>query len=458
MRWLRSALAVFLIPALMVMPVTAQEAGRETTRPAIVRDAEIEGLMRDYAAPIFRAAGIPARSARIILVNNRSFNAFVANGQRIFLNTGALMDAETPNEVIGVIAHESGHIAGGHLARLRQQVATAQVLSVIGMLAGVGAAVGAAQSRSSVGSTGAGTIGVVMAGPELARRGLLAYQRSEEQAADQAAIRYLATTGQSPQGMLTTFRRFADSGLFRSGGLDPYVLSHPLPLERVAQLESLAAKSPWRAKKDPPALQARHDLMRAKLFGFTERPETVLRRYNTQSAPSRYARAILFYRTGRLNEALSLIDGLIRENPSSPWFHELRGQALLESGRPREAVPSLRKALALSGNHALIHILLAQALIAIGEKPGIQEATRLLLQAAQAEPDSPEASQHLAMAYGKMGDTARAELASAQSFFHAGDFIAARTQARRAMDKLPKDSALWLKAQDIAEHVPDKTP
>ncbi|HVL71786.1 MAG TPA: M48 family metalloprotease, partial [Beijerinckiaceae bacterium] len=250
--------ALGLAAALALAPVSA--AAQDRGLP-IVRDAEIEQLLREYANPVFRAAGLNVGATKIILVNDRAFNAFVASGQKVFINVGVLLEAETPNEVIGVLAHEAGHIAGGHLARLRQQLANAQILSVAGMLLGAGAVVGAANAGSRVGNPGTGAMGVLGGSQELVRRSLLSYQRSEEQAADQAAVRYLTATGQSPKGMLDTFRRFADNAMFRSSALDPYLLSHPLPTERVAQLETLAKKSPHFGKKDPPALQARHDLM-----------------------------------------------------------------------------------------------------------------------------------------------------------------------------------------------------
>ena len=230
------------------------------------------------------------------------------------------MEAETPNEIVGVIAHETGHIAGGHLARLRDQIANAKILSVAGMLLGAGAVAGAMRSGDRVGNSGTGAAGAMTGGQELIQRSLLSYQRSEEQAADQAAVRYLKATGQSPKGLLETFRRFAESGMFRSKAVDPYLMSHPLPDERIAQLESLAKQSPHLEAKDPPALQARHDLVRAKIYGFAARPDTVLRRYpgHNASAPARYARAVLAYRSARLAEALSLIDGLIKEQPGNP--------------------------------------------------------------------------------------------------------------------------------------------
>jgi predicted Zn-dependent protease len=450
---LRRLTALAAAVAVALGPAAAQAQNR---RPSLVRDAETEQLLRDYAAPIFRTAGINAKATKIILVNERSFNAFVANGQKIFINVGALMDADTPNEVIGVIAHETGHIQGGHLARLRQQLANAKILSVIGMLASAGALVGASQSGGRVGTSGAGSMGTVAGSQELVMRNLLAYQRSEEQAADQAAIRYLRATNQSPAGMLKTFRKFADSGLFRSSALDPYLLSHPLPTERIAQLEVLAKQSPHLDKKDSAALQARHDLMRAKLFGFTERHETVLRRYpaGNNSAPARYARAVLAYKSGRLSEALSSLDTLIREQPGNAYFWELKGQALLESGRAREAVEPLRRAVALAPAAVPIRAMLGHALVATGDRNLLDQAIQELSNATTREPESAEAYQHLATAYGRKGNIGMAELASAQAFFNGGDLKNAQTQASRAMEKLAQGSPGWLKAEDIFNYRP----
>lgn len=442
-----AGLALALTAALGTAPAAAQPA----PNTPIVRDAETEQLLRDYATPLFRAAGVNAGATQIILVNDQSFNAFVANGRKIFINVGALMESETPNEIIGVIAHEIGHIAGGHLARLRDQVANAQILSVAGMLLGAGAVAGSVRAGDRVGNAGTGAAGTMLGSQEMIKRSLLSYQRSEEQAADQSAVRYLKATGQSPKGLLTTFRRFADTGLFRSKELDPYLVSHPLPLERVAQLESLAKQSPNFEVKDPPALQARHDLMRAKVYGFVARSETVLRRYpqHDGSAAARYARAVLAYRTARVPEALSLIDGLLKEQPNNGFFHEFKGQALLESGRPREAIPSLRRAVALAPNGIPIRAMLGHALVATNDPKLVDDAIRELSVATQREPESADAFEHLATAYGRKGDIGQAELASAQAFVNAGDWKMAHTQASRALTKLAPGSPGYLKAEDI---------
>jgi predicted Zn-dependent protease len=453
----RRALGALLALALATGGAQAQSPqGRGLS---IIRDAEIEQLLRDYAAPILKAAGIDARAARIILVNDRTFNAFVANGRKIFINVGVLMDAETPNEVIGVLAHEAGHIAGGHLARLRTELSNAQILSVVGMLAGAAAVAGSAASGGRVGNSGTGAMGALTGGQELVRRNLLSYQRSEEQAADQAAVRYLTATGQSPRGMITTFRRFGDQAMFRSSALDPYLMSHPLPSERVAQLETLAKASPHYEAKDPPALQARHDLMRAKLFGFVERPETALRRYppSANTAAARYARAIVAHRSGRLAEAQGHMNELIRQQPNNPYFQELHGQILLESGRAREAVGPLRRAVSMAPNAATIRSMLGQALIASGEPGAVDEAIRHLSNAAQREPDYPDVFRHLSQAYGRKGDIGMAEVSAAQAAMNAGDLKYAQTLAYRAMEKLKPGTPGYLKADDIVNFRPSSS-
>ena len=251
-------------------PVRAQG----TPSLPIVRDAEIEQLLRDYIAPILRAANLSKQNVKVVIINDRGFNAFVMDGRHIFINAGALFDAKTPNEVIGVLAHETGHLAGGHLSRMREQLASAQTQSIIAMLIGAGAMV--ATARSPGGGVGAGAI---LAPQEYIRRSLLAYVRTQEDQADHAAVKFLNATGQSPKGMYDLFKRLSEEMMFNSARIDPYVQTHPLPADRVATLEQIAKSSPYWNKTDSPELQQRHDLMRAKLAGFLDRPDTVARRY-----------------------------------------------------------------------------------------------------------------------------------------------------------------------------------
>ncbi|WP_406853578.1 M48 family metalloprotease [Alsobacter sp. KACC 23698] len=435
-------------------------AAAQDARQSIVRDAEVEALLRDYATPIFQAANIRKGAVQIILVSDRSFNAFVADGRRMFINVGAIMDSKTPNEIIGVIAHESGHIAGGHLQRLREQLANAQILAIAGMLLGAGAVVGAASSRDRVGNAGGGAMGIAVGSQELVRRSLLSYQRSEEQAADVMAVRFLSATQQSPRGMLDTFQRFNQDAMFKTSSIDPYLVSHPMPNERIANLDVLAHKSPYFDAKDPPALQARHDMAKAKLFGFMAKAEEVGRRYPASdvSRPARYARAIVAYRYKRLPEALSQVDALIREESANPYLWELKGQILLEFGRAQEAIPILRKAVALAPAATPIRVLLGHALVATESRGSADEAVRELSNAVQREPEGAEGWRHLSRAYAIRGNEGMAAYAAAQAYFNEGDYNAAATQASRAKEQLPPHSPGWLKADDILNTRPPKSP
>src|SRR6516165_4030252 len=389
----------------------------------IIRDSEIEQLLREYAAPVLRAANLSQQGVRVVMLNDRTFNAFVMDGRHIFINTGALFDAKTPNEIIGVFAHETGHLAGGHLSRLREQLSRAQTASIIALLAGVGAIV--ASRSGAAGDVGAAAI---MAPQSAIMRSVLAYVRTQEDQADHAGVKFLNATGQSPKGMVDLFKRLSNEMLFNSRYIDPYMQTHPMPADRVAALETLAKASPYWDKKDPPELQLRHDMMRAKLSGFLERADTVARRYpaSDHSLPARYAHAIATYRNSDLRQAIVQIDALIQAQPNNPYFYELKGQALLEGGRPAEAVAPLRHAVATAPNPTLIQVLLGQALVATNDPHLADEAIASLKVAVTRDTDIPEGYMQLAMAYGRKGELAEADLASAQAAFARGDANTAR--------------------------------
>src|SRR4051812_40984986 len=362
-------IALTVAAALILAPISSAIA-QENRGPPTLRDTEAEQLLRDYTRPILRAAGLEKQNIQPVIINNGSFNAFVADGRRIFVNYGAIMQSETPNQLIGVMAHETGHLAGGHLAKLREQLAQAQTQMIIAMLLGAGALVAGARSNNP--GNGLANVGAAaVAGPqEMIRRTLLSYQRQQEENADRAGVKFLAASGQSAKGMYETFKRFTNDSLFAARGADPYLQSHPMPADRVAALEELARSSPYWDKKDDPALQLRHDMMRAKISAFMERQDTVYRRYplSNDSLPARYARAITTYLHGDLRNALAQIDGLIAQQPANPYFYELRGQALLESGKPAEALAPLHKAVQLSNGSPLIEMMLGQALVATDNK------------------------------------------------------------------------------------------
>jgi len=447
-----TALALAVTSLGPVAPAQAQGASRGLP---VIRDTEIEQLLRDYANPILRAAGLAKQNVKVVVINDRTFNAFVMDGRHIFVNAGALFDAKTPNEIIGVLAHETGHLAGGHMSRLREELSRAQTASIVAMLLGVGAMVAGARSSNGAGDIGAAAI---MAPQSAIQRSLLAYVRTQEDQADHAGLKFLNATHQSPRGMVDLFKRLSNESLFNSRGVDPYLQTHPMPAERVAALEAQAKASPYWDRKDSPELQLRHDLMRAKLSGFLEQPGTVLRRYplSNKSLPARYARAISAYRHSGLRSAITQIDELIHAQPGNPYFEELKGQALLEGGRPAEAVAPLRRAVQLSHHAPLIEILLAQALNATDKAGNAQEAVGLLRNVVAREPDAPGAYTQLAMAYGRKGDLANADLASAQAALARGDIVTARQLAARAKTRFPVGSPAWVRADDITNLKPPK--
>jgi predicted Zn-dependent protease len=447
--------AVVTAIALALAPISAV-AEEQQKGPPVLRDTEAEALLRDYTRPILRAAGLEKQNIQIVIINESVFNAFVADGRRIFVNYGAMMQSETPNQIIGVLAHETGHLAGGHLAKLHEQLAQAQTQMIIALMLGVGAlAAGARGGNSNSGLANAGAAAI--AGPqEMIRRSLLSYQRQQEENADRAGVKFLTATGQSAKGMYDTFKRFTNDSLFAAHGADPYVQSHPMPAERVAALEELARSSPYWDKKDDPALQLRHDMVRAKISAFMERQDTVYRRYplSNETVPARYARAITTYLHGDLRSALAQIDGLIAQQPANPYFYELRGQALLEAGKPLEAIPALRRAVQLSNNAPLIEMLLGQALVATDNKAYTEEAITILRAAVGRETEAPLGYTQLAMAYGRKGDLADADLASAQAAYLRGDNKTARDLASRAKTRFAVGTPGWVKADDIVAAKP----
>jgi predicted Zn-dependent protease len=439
--------------ALAVAPTIA--SAQQNKGPPILRDTESEQLLRDYTRPILRAAGMEKQNIQMVIINESAFNAFVADGRRIFVNYGAMMQSETPNQIIGVLAHETGHLAGGHLAKLRERLAEAQTQMIIAMLLGAGALVAGARGGGNNGLTNAGAAAISTPG-EVIRRTLLSYQRQQEENADRAGVKFLTATGQSPRGMYETFKRFTNESLFAARGADPYVLSHPMPAERVAALEELARSSPYWDKKDDPALQMRHDMVRAKISAFMEPQDTVYRRYplSSTSMPARYAHAITTYLHGDLRNALAQIDGLIQVQPNNPYFQEVRGQALLEGGRPAEAIAPLRKAVQLSNNAPLIEMLLGQALVASNNNAYTDEAINILRAAVARESEAPIGYMQLAQAYERTGETDLADLASAQAAYLRGDNKTARDLASRAKTRFAIGTPGWVKADDIVSAKP----
>jgi len=440
------------LAAVLVSSTTADAAG-------MIRDAETEALIRTYAKPIFQAAGLGSQAIEIHIVNDRSFNAFVVDGHNMFIHAGTLMEAKTPNQVIGVIAHESGHITGGHLARLRTQLARAKSAALMLQLLGLAAmAAGALGGAPGLGQAG---MGVAYGGQDAAMRSILAYRQDEESSADQAGVSFLNATHQSGRGMLETFELMSTK-LIGVQGINPYLQSHPMPQQRLVQLRELVTSSPYYNAVDPPELQFRHDLVKAKLYGFLDTPEVLFNRYpqNDQSLPAQYARAIGIYRKSGVKAAMPQIDALIAAQPNWPYFYEIKGQFLFESGNAASAVVPLRQAVTLAPNEPLIRVMLGQALLGTNDPKLVDEAITNLRTALAREDSSAMGYRQLAAAYGRKADLAQApgakkqflaqaELASAEAYFYEGQLRLAKQQAKRAKAGFVDGTPNWIKADDI---------
>ncbi len=441
-----AVLAAASIAVTSALPALAQSRGGGVP---IVRDAEIEALVADYAAPILKAAGLGGRGIRVILVNSQSFNAFV-DGRRIFINTGAIMQAETPNEIIGVIAHESGHLAGGHQERLREQLSRARNMAIIGMLLGVGAGVAGAASGSG-NAAGAGA-GIAMGSSEMAMRSLLNYQRTEEMTADRLAVNYLNATGQSTKGMLDTFERFASALSLTGTQIDQYRISHPLPRERIANLEELARKSPYFNKSDSPALQLRHDMARAKIAAYSGNMGALQRmfRSNPGGLAARYGNAITTFLNGSARAALPKFDALVKEQPKNPYFQEMRGEVLLKANDAAGAANAFQKAVSLDPRKSpLLRMSYGRALMLTGAKTSMPTAIKEIKAGIASDPEFPGGYGYLAQAYGQQGDMALADLATADMNYYSGKLQQAQIFAIRAQKQMKPGTPDWLRAQDI---------
>ena len=424
--------------------VCATTAGlAQQQRISLIRDAEIETIIRGYATPIFEAAGLSASDVRIHLVNDQRLNAFVANGLNLFIHTGLIQRTDDPTQLIGVIAHETGHISGGHLVRVRDEMSNAVVQTLLG--AALGAAAALASGEGGVGAA------IAMGTQEMARRNFLQYSRSQESSADQAALRYLDATGLSARGLLQFLEVLGEQELLSSTRQDPYLRTHPITQERIDSTREHVARSRYSDAPAPAEWREAHARIRAKLDGFLYPPQTTLARYKPEdrSLGARYARSIAYYRQADLANALPMIDALIAESPRDPYFHELRGQMLFENGRVVESIPSYERAVQLLPGSPLLRQELARASIETQDAGRLKQAISHLNEATRLEPGSPWTWRLLGIAYGKDGQMGMASLALAESALLRGARNEARSQAERAQRALQEGSASWLRADDI---------
>lgn len=437
-RFFARCLAVVLAVSLSVSPAMAQ---------SILRDAETEALLRDMAAPLIIAAGLDPRNVNVVLIGDPSINAFVAGGQVVYLHSGLINEAGSALEVQGVIAHELGHITGGHVISGggSREATGISILSLI--LGGLAAAAG----------SGDAAIGVIMAGQQAALGKYLAFNRGQEASADAAGAQYLSKAGISGRGSIAFFKRLQNletrHGFVRTYDNEFY-RTHPMTSDRIAFLQDTYQVDPaWNTPPDP-ALESRFDRIKAKLFGFMSEPKRTLQVYPETMAgvPARYARTYAWHKDARLDKALAEVDALLTMAPNDPYFLELKGQVLLESGRPVESLAPLRRATELSGYHPLIATAFGHALVATEDPVYLAEAEQVLKAAVSLDRENPFAWYQLGVIYGMKGDIPRAQLASAEQQSLQWNFPMALRSAEMAQAGLPKGSSDWLRAGDIAMH------
>ncbi len=409
---------------------------------SLLRDTEIEETLRDYTVPILRAAGLNPSSVDLYLVNDPSLNAFVTRGQNIFLHSGIILQADTPNQLKGVIAHEAGHIAGGHIVRSDYGNRSAYGAMLIAAGIGLAAILAGEGEAGALILGGSQQFGVIEA---------LAYSRVNESAADQYAAKYMESTGQSAQGLIDFFERFRVQEVLSQARRYPYFRGHPLSGDRIDALREKVEDSPYTGKLDSEEDQHRLDMAKAKLRGFLEGPQLVFSRFppDDQSKPARYARAVAYYRAAGLKNALKEIDSLIAEEPENPYFYELKAQILYESGQGPASIAPSEKALSLRPNSPLLEIALATALLESNEDIPVNRAVVLLKSALQKERDNSFAWYTLSRAYGKQGQEAMAKYAIAEQAYAVGDIQRARSFAQRAQEDLARNQPQWRRAADI---------
>ena len=431
----RLIVAFLTMVSIIVQPVAAQ---------SILRDAETEALFTDMVAPLVAVSELDADEVEVILINDSQINAFVAGGQRIFFYAGLIETADSANEVQGVMAHELGHITGGHIIRFDEGVKTATGITILSLI------LGAAAIAAGAGDAG---MGIMAAGQQAAMGKFLAFSRVQERSADSAGARYLSEAGISGKGSINFFKKLQNYE-FRLGipQEDSYGRTHPLSGERVTLLRDVYQADPaWNTPSDP-EIEARFQRVKAKLLGFTADPVVTLREYpeSDQSVPGRYARAYAWHKSAYPDRALYEVNNLLKSAPDDPYFLELQGQILLESGKPDEALKSLRKAVQLTNNQPLIASLFGHALIATEDAQYFDEATQVLKAAVNKDNRNPFAWYQLGVVYSQQGDIPRAQLATAESSLLQRNYAGAIRSSQIAMAGIAENTPDWIRAQDIS--------
>lgn len=427
---------------LAALALVASLAATPASAASLIRDSEIEAILEGYARPLLEAAQLRPQDVQIYIVQDSTLNAFVTGGQNIFIHTGLILEAETPSQLKGVIAHEIGHISGGHLTRSREAMQQAMTPAYISIGLGILAIAAGAPDA------GAALIG---GSQQFAIASYLRYSQVQESSADQAGATFLQESGQSSDGLLQFFENFRYQEVVAESRRNPYFRSHPLSSDRIEALRQRVNTNPNRGRTDTPKEIEDFARMQAKLYGFLQAPQQTFTKYapKDMSIPARYARAVAAYRVPDIETATKETRALIEAEPNDPYFNELLAQILFEGGRSEESVAPARRALTLKPNDPLLQIALARALIASDKRAGADEAVTLLEGALRTEPDNAYAWRELASAHALRGEDGLARLASAELAYSVGDILQANSFANRAKRALPQGSTSWQRAADI---------
>jgi len=442
-RSLGARMVAMVARLLVILAMTGLMVTQPAFAQSILRDAETEALMRDASAPLIRAAGLDPRNAEVIVVNDPSINAFVAGGQIVWLNSGLIATADNLNQVQGVIAHELGHIEGGHIIRSMEGIKEATGITIVSLL------LGAAAIAAGGGEAG---MGIMAAGQQAAMGRFLSFSRAQEASADAAGVRYLHEAGISGKGSIAFFKKLQNLEYRLYVEQDTYARSHPLSSDRVASLTAVYEKdAAWNQQTDP-TLEARFQRIKAKLIGFVEEPPRTLQLYpvTDQSIPAHYARAYAYHKGAYTDQALREVAALLQSAPHDPYFLELQGQVLLESGQPVQAIAPLREAVAGADGAPLIAAMLGHALVATDDDQYLDEAERVLRSVVARDKENPFAWYTLGTVYQRKGDTARAALATAERYQMTGQNALALRHAEVALGGIQPNSPDYIRAQDIA--------
>jgi predicted Zn-dependent protease len=437
---------VLLILLLSIIPILTQDAKAQERPMSFIRDEETEKFLKDISQKVFKAAGLDPDSIKIIIVNENSINAFVAGGQKLFIHTGLITQSENVAGLIGVIAHETGHIKGAHIIQKDDKIKNASIGSIAGYVLGLGSVLAGAPPEAGM--------AIGSAGQNIAARNFLSYSRDYENAADTVALSILKKINISPMGLVGILKQLQQKQKISGDIVDEYLLTHPVTDERINYVLNFVKQNPGADKPSPPELERNFKMVKAKVMGFLQSPEKVRIYYQNQNGPdAAYAKAVAFHKEAKFSESMALVDQLIASSPNNPYFNELKAQFLFERGDINGSIAQYRKVLNMLGNSPLIRLKLSESLLSTNEQKNWQEAIGQLKAALIQESQNITVLEKLGVAYGKLGNLGTSYLYLAESAVISKNVPNARRYIAMAEQNLDKKSQDDIKLQDLKKEL-----